>query len=637
MVGEQMYNFYRGYVELDGKRSIEPFKDVPDNELRTLTEVNELEAYGGVLEDNSIVIDIDDMDQADLVMDIIEDKQIPCRVIETPRGMHFVFKNDERQQSNVTDAISAIGVTVDIKCGHRNSYQVLKVDGEKRFIIWDLLEGEEPASVPKWLLPVNTKIDFFELEKGDGRNSALFGYILNLQSNDFTKDEARETIEIINEYVLPDPMSESELETILRDESFAKPIFFNKNTFLFDKFSVFLKNNHHIKRINGQLHIFQDGIYLPGHQRIESAMIQHLPVLSRARRSEVLSYLEILITENEYAEDSAWIAFRNGLYNIFTDEMVDFTPEHIITNKIPWDYNPHAENEDVDNTLDKMAVDDKKIRMLMEEMVGYTFYRRNELGKAFILTGEKSNGKSTFLDMIKTMLGDENIAALDLSELGERFKTAELFGKLANIGDDIDNEYIQSTGVFKKLVTGDRMNVERKGLDPFDFSNYSKLLFSANSIPRLGRGKDSGAVARRLVIIPFNATFSKDDRDFDPYIKYKLRQQGAIEYLIRLGVEGLKRVLKNNGFTFSKRVEKEISEYEIENNPVLGYFKLTEIDELLGQPTKDVYTDYTEYCIRDGLNPMSNIQFSKEVNKYYQTEIVDRKIDGKKYRIFERG
>lgn len=631
-----MYTFYRGYVETDGKKSIEPFKNVPDAELSTLKQVKRADSYGGVLEENTIVIDIDDVEEAEIVMDVIEDKQIPCRVIETTRGMHFVFKNDNRQQSNATDAKSAIGVTVDIKCGHRNSYQVLKVDGEERFIIWDIMDDEEPASVPKWLLPVNTKLDFFNLEDGDGRNSALFGYILNLQSNDFTKDEAKETIKIINEYVLPDPMSESELETILRDESFAKPIFFNKNTFLFDKFAVFLKNNHHIKRINGQLHIFQDGIYLSGYQRIESAMIRHLPTLSRARRSEVLSYLEILVTENEQAEDSAWIAFRNGLYNIFTEEMVDFTPEHVITNKIPWDYNPNADNKDVDNTLNKMAVQDKKVRMLMEEMVGYTFYRRNELGKAFILTGEKSNGKSTFLDMIKTMLGDDNIAALDLSELGERFKTAELFGKLANIGDDIDNEYIKNTGVFKKLVTGDRLNVERKGLDPFDFSNYSKLLFSANSIPRLGRGKDSAAVARRLVIIPFNATFSKTDADFDPYIKYKLRQQGAIEYLIKLGVEGLKRVLMNNGFTMSKRVEKEISEYEIENNPVLGYFKLTDIEEVIGQASKDVYTDYHEYCLREGLTAMSNIQFSKEVNKYYQTEIVDKKIDNVKYRIFER-
>ena len=66
-------------------------------------------------------------------------------------------------------------------------------------------------------------------------------------------------------------------------------------------------------------------------------------------------------------------------------------------------------------------------------------YRDNTIGggKAVILVGEKSNGKSTFLHVVKNMLGDKNIASLDLKELGDRFKTAELFGKLANIGDDI--------------------------------------------------------------------------------------------------------------------------------------------------------------------------------------------------------
>ena len=75
-----MYKFYRGYVETDGKKSIEPFKDVSDNELRSVKEIDHLTSYGGVLEDTSIVIDIDDSEQAEIVMDIIEDRQIPCRV-----------------------------------------------------------------------------------------------------------------------------------------------------------------------------------------------------------------------------------------------------------------------------------------------------------------------------------------------------------------------------------------------------------------------------------------------------------------------------------------------------------------------------------------------------------------------------
>ena len=69
------------------------------------------------------------------------------------------------------------------------------------------------------------------MEAGDGRNTALYTYILTLQSEDFTKEEARECIRLINRYVLPDPLGDRELETILRDDAFKKPDVFKKNTF----------------------------------------------------------------------------------------------------------------------------------------------------------------------------------------------------------------------------------------------------------------------------------------------------------------------------------------------------------------------------------------------------------------------
>ncbi|MBN3585959.1 hypothetical protein JYB64_26560, partial [Algoriphagus aestuarii] len=90
----------------------------------------------------------------------------------------------------------------------------------------------------------------------------------------------------------------------------------------------------------------------------------------------------------------------------------------------------------------------------------------------------------------KHFLGPDNYSSLALEELGHRFKTAELFGKLANIGDDIDSEYIHSNAVFKKLVTGETVNVERKGRDPFEFNNYAKLIFSANEMPRINDRTD---------------------------------------------------------------------------------------------------------------------------------------------------
>lgn len=632
------HKFYRGYVELSdsdqGKGSKEYFKNVPDEELRDENEIDHLNGYGGVLTEDTIVIDVDSTEDAELVMDIIEEKDLNCRVFQTTRGKHFVFKNTTYTDTNKTDAQSALGILVDIKCGHRNSYQVLKRDGETREEIWDYFDDEPLAEVPKWLLPVDIDVDFKKLEEGDGRNQTLFNYILTLQSHDYTKEEATETIELINKYVLSEPLDKQELETILRDDSFKKPIFFKKNKFLFDRFATFLKNEHNIIRINNQLHLYRNGIYVSGKQIIESKMIQHIPNLSRMQRNEVYNYLDILLYDNNEAESSEWIAFENGLLNVFSRELIRYTPQHIITNKIPWNYNPNAKSTLLDDTLDKMACHDKDIRSLMEEMVGYTMYRRNELGKAFILTGEKSNGKSTFLDMVQTMLGVQNISSLDIRELGERFKTAELFGKLANIGDDISDEYIPDPSIFKKLVTGETTNVERKGQDPFDFSNYSKLLFSANNIPRLGRGRDAGAIMRRLVIVPFNASFSVDDPDYRPYIKYDLRSREVIEYLILLGLNGLDNVLKRNEFTHSDKADEQLKEYEIETNPILGFFELTPKEEIVNEINTEVYKKYKEYTLVNDLQALGNIQFGKEISKYYGVKSKVSSIEGKSYRIY---
>lgn len=629
---------FRGYVPTENKECQRKFKGV--KKLQTIDEVSRLSEYAGILADDTILIDIDDFEQSEILMDIVEDLQLRCRVYETTRGKHFLFKNKNKKGEYIQKRCKtkkpgeklACGLDSDIKVGCKNSYSVLKFNGVEREIIYDIFEDEEYEEVPKWLTPIKTNMNFLNMEEGDGRNQSLFNYILTLQSFDFSIDEARETLRIINKYVLKSPLSDSELDVVLRDESFQKPVFFKGNTFLFDKFAMFLKNNHHIIRINDQLHIYKDGIYVFGYKKIEAEMVRIIPGLSRAKRAEVLAYLELVVQENETVSSANYIAFRNGIYDLDTDAFCEFSPNIIVTNKINFDYNPSAYSEIVDKSLNKLACNDQTVRSLLEEVIGYCFYRRNELRKSFILIGDKANGKSTYLDMIKTLLGNENTCSLDLKELGDRFKTAELFGKLANIGDDIGEDFIPNPAAFRKLVSGDPMNVERKGQDPFDFSNYSKLLFSANNIPRI---KDkSGAVINRLVIIPFDAKFSKEDPDYDPYIKYKLRQQECMEYLINVGIIGLKRVLENYSFTVSTRVQKELEEYEVNNNPILMFFKEIGESNIENEITSDVYKKYQEFCITNSFQPMSNIEFSKQVKKHFDFDIVDKKINGKKCRMF---
>ena len=623
---------YKGYVATKGKKCLEKLKGRTD--WKTFDEVKDLNGYGGILEDDTILIDIDESEQAEILMNIVEGLQLNCKVYQTSRGKHFLFKNHAVNR-NRTHIPLAVGLVADIKVGSRLSYEIIKIDGEERFCEWDIEDGEEYDELPKFLLPVRTTADFLDMAAGDGRNQALFNYILTLQSNELSVEDIRETIRIINKYILKDPLSDDELETVLRDEAFQKPIFFIGKEFQFDVFAHYLKNNNHVVKINNQLHIYQDGIYVNGYKELEAAMIELIPRIRKTQRRETIEYME-LIAEDVVTADARYIAFNNGVYDIIKDELYPFAPGIVVTNKIPWDYNTNAYNELADVTLNKLSCSDPAIRSLLEECIGYCFYRRNELGKAFILTGDRQNGKSTFLDVVKAILGDNNISALDLKELGDRFTTSMMFGKLANIGDDIGDDFLQGSqvSIFKKIVTGNRIKAERKGQDPFEFNPFIKLLFSANDIPRM---KDkTGAVLRRLVIIPFNARFTKDDPDYKPFIKYELIEQSSIEYLITLGIAGLKRVLENQDFTKSDKVEKSLEEYEEENNPITAFIKDQGEDMIVNQPTKDVYKRYQLFCADNSMQPMSNIVFSKQINKRLNMIVNVVKLNGKSQRIFIR-
>lgn len=626
-----MYQLFKGYVPTKNKQCTMAFKGKSSEELLNLRDARKYDEFAGILNDNTVLIDVDDEAMSEILMRIVEEKQCACRVYQTTRGKHFLFRNEHRIEKNYTGVHLACGLVSDIKLGLRTSYSVLKYKGTERETIYDIYDDEEYDPVPKWLLPVKSKIEFIDMEEGDGRNQSLFNYILTLQSNGFSKDEARECISIINKYVLKKPLSEGELDTVTRDEAFQKPIFYEGKTFLHDKFGQFLISEYNIIKIGGVLHYFKDGVYVPAN--IDGLMIKHIPNLKQQQRKEVLSFMMAYIDENTSVSSANYIAFKNGIYDLSTDNLEGFSQDKIMTNKINWDYNPNAYSELIDNVLNDLSCDDKKVRLLLEEVIGYTFYRRNELRKAFMLKGKRHNGKSTFIDMIAYLLGEDNISSLDLNDLSHEYKAAGLFGKLANLGDDIEDEFIPSAGIFKKVVSGDRMNANVKFAAPIEFNPYCKLIFSGNTIPRLGRGRDSDAILDRLIIVPFNASFNKDTEGFSPFIKYQLRSPECMEYLVKIGLEGLKRVLNTNSFTSTEGSERELEEYAETLNPISTFFDEVG-DTLCNEPTKKCYRLYDQFCFENAMKPISHIEFSKQVKEYFGYTIKTVRYNGKPMKIF---
>lgn len=619
---------YKGFIRTQGKQSKEKIKG-RDN-FTNYDDIQGVESYAGVLADNTILVDIDNKEDSEIIYNIVKGEDLKCLVYESTRGKHFLFYNNEEVEKNYTGTGLACGIKSDIKLGIKNSYESLQIDKVKRTILRDINSNEDYQQIPIYLLPVSNFKDFAGMENGDGRNQEIFNYILTLQNDGFSNDQIKEILTIINKYVLSEPLSEKEFDTVTRDEAFMKPSFYERKVFQFDKFANYLINNFNIKKIDNQISIYENGIYVADTKYIENKMIELIPTLNRAKRKEVLEYIDISIIENSNPAPARYIAFKNGIYDVVMDEFIDFSPDIIIQNKIPHNYNPKSYDESMEKVLNNISTNDEAIKQNILEMVGYTFYRKNHLRKMFMLVGDKKNGKSTFLDILQHLLGDTNISSLDLSELDERFKTAEIHNKLANIGDDIEEDFIARTSIFKKISTGNRLVAERKGQDPFEFDPYAKMIFSANNPPRI-RDR-TGAVQSRLLMIPFNATFSENDPDFDPFIGDKVVTENAMEYLINLGLGALKEILINKQFTDSKASRKLEQEYEKTNNPVLEFL---EDEKVVNESVDDIFMRYEIFCEENKLGTMAKNTFTRQVNQIKNTEIKRESVNGKQIKYFK--
>lgn len=365
--------------------------------------------------------------------------------------------------------------------------------------------------------------------------------------------------------------------------------------------------------VDGMPAIRSGGVFKTGWLAIDDAIIDMSDDVTRQKQNEVHHYLTVKAPRVEQSRPTL-IGFANGVLDIDTMELRGYRDDDVIPNVIPHRWNPDADCQVVDGVLEKMACGDVGMEMNLTEVIGLCMYRNSRhYPYCPVLVGTGSNGKSTYIGMLRTVIGSGNMSALQPKEIGQRFQAGMLLGKLANLGDDISNDYLDadSCSVIKKVATGDPLYTDVKGGEGFTFQPYATMVFSANAFPRLGDSSDG--MMRRLFPMSFNARFSKSDPDFDPMIGDKLASEEAAEYMCVIGVEGLRRVMAQGRLTPNEASETIAHDIKVDNDSVLQWME----DEGLGAPdaigrTKDeLYAGYRAWCEGNGAQYIGVRKFGK--------------------------
>lgn len=346
----------------------------------------------------------------------------------------------------------------------------------------------------------------------------------------------------------------------------------------------------------------------------------------KADKSEVMSYImdkaPHVSADNSF-DGRHYVQFKNCTFDVMDWREVEPSPSMYITNKLPVELDFTMGPNEADEFLDSIAGGDADVVAALKEVMGACMCSKRVLsqspmliGRAGGASGKASNGKSTYLNWLRQILGTENVSSLDISTLGQRFQAGRVVGKLANLGDDIPDGFLKGDelSIFKKLVTGDAIYTDVKNGDGYEFRPTASMVFSMNSVPRLSDTTDG--IFRRLAFIPFRRRFAPGTPGFDPDIAAKLSKPDVLKRGAALGLLGLAELIEAGSLAVIPDMAAEVEEVRQDNDSVTRWLfeECVGVADVDGRPTSKVFNEYYEWCKGAGeRNPCSLRTFSSRM------------------------
>lgn len=308
------------------------------------------------------------------------------------------------------------------------------------------------------------------------------------------------------------------------------------------------------------------------------------------------------------------VNFPNGTLEILQAGRWKLRPHRradYLTYELPYCYDPQATSCPLFTAYLNKVQPDPSAQAVLAEFVGNTLAPELNLQKALVLNGPGSNGKSVFCSIVRALLGRDMTTNISMTALTrEKFTLAGLDGKLLNVCDEgpakMDSE------IFKTIVAGEPIKVERKHQDPYIMDRYARIMFNCNQLPR--DIEQSEGFFRRFLLIPFSVKIEESERD--PLLAAKIIAQ-ELPAVFNWVLAGLRRLIQADNYTDCAAARQALEAYRRESNSVLMFIDEHGLQPGTSradrQPLKVLYYAYKTYCNCSGFFPFGIARFNTEM------------------------
>jgi len=305
------------------------------------------------------------------------------------------------------------------------------------------------------------------------------------------------------------------------------------------------------------------------------------------------------------------LVVENGILDLTTGELRDYTPEEYHTTRVDVAYDPEAKTDRIDEFFHDV-VDGKHVATLYR-LAAHMLLKEYPSRKAALLVGEGANGKGTVLDLFEQFVGSENTVARGIQSLTDyRFAAQDLHGKLANLEGDLSPNELNDSRMIKKLTGDDQINADvKQANETINFTNHASLMFAVNTVPQ--SPEDSHGWWSRWMYIPFPNRFDGEDAKPKSELMAELTAEEELQGLLTRAVEEIQRYDETGEFFPNSKSPEEVRE-QMKNaaNPIrdfatTAFHEVDDSDGAYGRVKKDnvvaAYSRYAEEHDLPNLNP----------------------------------
>ncbi|MBY6155924.1 phage/plasmid primase, P4 family [Pseudooceanicola nitratireducens] len=312
----------------------------------------------------------------------------------------------------------------------------------------------------------------------------------------------------------------------------------------------------------------------------------------------------------EFDAPGPLLNLQNGVLNLDLMELQPHDPAHCFTKLANVAYDPDATCPTFDRFVDDIMP--KETQNFLMRLFGYALLGNPTRQVFTIVHGGGSNGKSTLINIVEHIFGDYARSAEPstfIRQRNERVRDdlARLKGARMVATSELATGEILDAALVKRLTGGDTITARSLYKEAFEFKPQFTLFMVTNALPVIDGG--DSALARRLVLVPFEATIQNRDASLPDRLR---AEASGIFNRILAGLADY----RENGLKVPESVSHAAERYAAESDLIAAFLEdQCELIDTASCGSSDLYRSYRNWCRNSGYSQMSQNIFRQEIIK----------------------